>query len=46
MSKYIPNTDEQKRDMLSEIGVADINDLFCDIPEEIRVKGPLNLPKS
>lgn len=46
MSKYIPNTDEQKRDMLSEIGVADINDLFCDIPEEIRIKGPLNLPKS
>ena len=28
MSKYIPNTDEQKRDMLSEIGVADIIDLF------------------
>jgi glycine dehydrogenase subunit 1 len=46
MSKYIPNTDEQKREMLSEIGAAGIEELFRDIPERIRLNRPLNLPKA
>ncbi|HEY8499645.1 MAG TPA: aminomethyl-transferring glycine dehydrogenase subunit GcvPA [Clostridia bacterium] len=46
MSKYIPNTDGQKQEMLSEIGAAGIDDLFCDIPEKIRLKRTLNLPTS
>lgn len=33
---YIPITEEDKRRMLKVIGVADIESLFSDIPEEVR----------
>ncbi|MBN1156011.1 aminomethyl-transferring glycine dehydrogenase subunit GcvPA [Candidatus Woesearchaeota archaeon] len=42
---FIPNTAEQRRDMLKDIGVSEIKDLFKDIPESIRLKTPLKLPK-
>jgi len=44
LSKYIPNTREQIKEMLADIGVEDINALFCDIPPEARLARPLNLP--
>jgi glycine dehydrogenase subunit 1 len=40
---YIPNI-TQKEQMLKEIGYSSIDDLFTDIPEEIRLKR-LNLPE-
>ncbi len=40
---FIANTDEQRRQMLAEIGVANAGDLFADIPPELRC-GELNLP--
>ena len=40
---FIANTDEQRRQMLAEIGVNGIEDLFADIPPDLRC-GPLNLP--
>jgi glycine dehydrogenase subunit 1 len=40
---FIANTDEQRRQMLAEIGVANAEDLFADIPPELRC-GELNLP--
>jgi len=42
---YIPNSDESiKRQMLSDIGVGVIEDLFKDIPSPIRAKASLAIP--
>ena len=40
---FISNTDEQRRDMLAEIGLT-TEDLFADVPQELRCSG-LNLPE-
>jgi len=42
--EYVPHTDEDKRQMLETIGIADLEDLFADIPEPLRLREPLNLP--
>ncbi len=43
---YIPNSvPEVKARMLAEIGVADVDELYDDIPEELRFKGKLNIPE-
>jgi glycine dehydrogenase subunit 1 len=43
---YIPNSvPEVKQKMLEEIGVSDADDLYQDIPDELRFKGKLNLPE-
>ncbi|MGB9630946.1 MAG: aminomethyl-transferring glycine dehydrogenase subunit GcvPA [Candidatus Methanodesulfokora sp.] len=43
---YIPNSLERvKREMLKYIGVSSIDDLYSSIPEEIKFKGSMNLPK-
>ena len=41
---YLPLTDEDRREMLAVIGVKSVEDLFSDIPAEVRLKGDLNLP--
>lgn len=41
---YIPNTERIREEMLREIGITSIDDLFSDIPGEIRLKEPLRLP--
>jgi len=41
--QFVPNA-SLKKIMLRELGVQDIDDLFCDIPRKIRVK-TLNLPE-
>ena len=35
-SPYLPNTDADRRTMLREVGVGSIEELFQDIPEEVR----------
>jgi glycine dehydrogenase subunit 1 len=40
---YIPNTDEDRREMLAAAGVATADELFADIPAEFRIGG-LDLP--
>lgn len=43
---YIPNSDEQvQNEMLKEIGLEKLEDLHCEIPEELKFKGKLNLPE-
>ncbi|TET67693.1 MAG: aminomethyl-transferring glycine dehydrogenase subunit GcvPA [Candidatus Aminicenantes bacterium] len=43
---YIPNSvPKVKAKMLEEIGVKDIDELYNDIPESLRFKGEMNLPK-
>jgi glycine dehydrogenase subunit 1 len=42
--RYIPNTKQDKEEMLKEIGVSSFNDLLKDIPKEAFVKKPLDIP--
>ena len=42
--RYIPNQGEIRRSMLEEIGVKDIKDLFCGIPEDLLLNRPLDIP--
>ncbi len=35
---FIANTEQDTREMLSAIGVADVEELFADIPEKVRLK--------
>jgi glycine dehydrogenase subunit 1 len=41
---YISLSDRDKKEMLARIGVASPDDLFCCIPESIRMKRELRLP--
>jgi len=43
---YIPNTEEDQKEMLKEIGARSIEALFCAIPQNLRLKADLNLPSS
>jgi glycine dehydrogenase subunit 1 len=40
---YVPHTERERRDMLAAIGVARIEDLFADVPAQVRFP-ELNLP--
>ncbi len=40
---YIPNTDDDRREMLAAIGAASVAGLFADVPREFRIGG-LRLP--
>ena len=42
---YIPNSNEDvQKNMLEEIGLENLEDLHCEIPEELKFKGKMNLP--
>jgi glycine dehydrogenase subunit 1 len=41
---YLPHTEEDVRQMLAAIGVGAVEDLFCEVPNDIRLKRPLQLP--
>lgn len=42
---YIPDSSQVKEDILKEIKFKDIEELFSDIPEKIRLKRELKIPK-
>lgn len=42
---YIPVTELEKEEMLKEIGIDSIDELFREIPKDLRLKGELKLPK-
>ena len=44
--RYLPMTEQDKKEMLSAIGVDSVNELFSDIPEEVRFKGRLNIKEA
>ncbi|MBI9103160.1 MAG: aminomethyl-transferring glycine dehydrogenase subunit GcvPA [Spirochaetales bacterium] len=44
MSTYIPHTDEDRREMLSFLGLSSVKELFLDIPVEILEKEPMGIP--
>lgn len=41
---YTPHTETDVREMLAAIGADSIDELFREIPENLRVKGSLNIP--
>jgi len=43
---YISLSDKDKKEMLAKIGVADVEELFSSIPEDIRLNRALNLPEA
>lgn len=44
--RYLPNTVEDKNEMMKTIGIESIEELFADIPEKVRFKGELKLKKA
>lgn len=46
MARYIGNTNEDREQMLKVIGLSDIDSLFDAIPESVRLKRDLNVPKA
>ena len=45
-NRYIPNaTEENKKKLEKTIGIENVKALFSDIPEEIRLKKPLRIPR-
>ena len=43
--RYLPKSPADRKEMLAEIGVASIDDLFSTIPAEYRLKRDLNVPR-
>jgi len=41
---YLSLSDQDKKEMLARLGVASVDDLFCCIPDAVRLKRPLDLP--
>lgn len=44
--RYLPQTDQDKREMLEALGIQSIDELFADIPEEVRFKGELKISEA
>jgi glycine dehydrogenase subunit 1 len=42
---YLPHTEEDRREMLQSLGMQSIEELFADIPDNVRFNRPLDLPK-
>ena len=42
--RYLPDTEQDKKEMLDFLGLSSIDELFEDIPAELRLKGELDLP--
>jgi len=44
--RYIPNSDTDRKQMLAEIGIDSIEQLFSGIPEKLRLRRLLDLPRA
>src|SRR5699024_1339131 len=44
--RYLPMTEEDKKEMLDVIGIDSTDELFSDIPDDIRLKRELRLKKT
>ncbi|RFB78870.1 aminomethyl-transferring glycine dehydrogenase subunit GcvPA [Methylovirgula sp. 4M-Z18] len=43
--RYLPLTDVERGDMLTKVGAVHIDALFADIPNDLLLKAPLDLPR-
>jgi glycine dehydrogenase subunit 1 len=41
---YLPNTDQNRKEMLERIGVRDFSELIGSIPDSLKLKGDLKIP--
>jgi len=41
--RYLPKSDIERREMLSAIGASSLDDLFSNLPSEVRLARPLNI---
>lgn len=44
--RYIPNSPEERQEMLAAVGLKSADELFATIPEEFRLKGLVNTPEA
>ena len=44
MRSYVPNTPAERKEMLKAIGLESMDDLFSDIPEDLKLNRPLDFP--
>ena len=44
MKSYVPNTEKERREMLEAIGLKSMEDLFSDIPEDLKLDRELDRP--
>ena len=44
--RYLPTTEQDRAEMLEAIGVSSVEELFADIPENIRFQGRLEIPEA
>ncbi|MDQ0256277.1 glycine dehydrogenase subunit 1 [Evansella vedderi] len=44
--RYLPMTEQDQKAMMDTIGINDLEELFDDIPKEIRFKGELNIEEA
>ncbi len=42
--RYLPLTDADRAEMLDTIGVDSVDALFEDVPQKVRLDGPVDLP--
>ena len=45
MGSYVPGTKQEQQDMLRSIGFESFDDMFSHIPQQVRIKGGLDLPE-
>lgn len=41
--RYLPMTEQDQQEMLETVGISQLEDLFDDVPEEVKFKGELDL---
>src|SRR4051794_14629891 len=44
--RYLPDTKQDQEEMLAFLNMSSIEDLFADIPAEIKLQGELNIPEA
>lgn len=44
MHKYFPHTERDLKDMLAQVGVSSLDDLYAEVPQEIRFQDDYQLP--
>ncbi len=44
--RYLPNTEQDRKDMLETIGAESVKELFEDVPEEVWTTGDMGLPEA